>query len=63
MNVKKYRENLKISQKDIASKLKMTQQAYSRKERGIRKFTIDEAFKLEDILKVSIRELFEEDSQ
>lgn len=61
MNIKKHRENRKISQKEIAAKLGMTQQAYSLKENQKRQFTIEEALLLEEILGVSIRELFKND--
>lgn len=60
MNIKKYRKQANLSQEEVACKLGITQQAYSYKERGDRKFTIDEAFKLEEVLGVSIYELFED---
>ena len=60
MNIKKYRKQANLSQVEVACKLGMTQQAYSYKEMGDRKFTIDEAFKLEEVLGVSIYELFED---
>lgn len=63
MNVKKYREGLAITQKEMASRLNITQQAYSRKEKGLRGFTIGEALLLEEILGVSIKELFKDDNE
>lgn len=62
MNVKTYREKLAITQKEMASKLGITQQAYSRKEKGLRGFTIEEALLLEEILGVSIKELFKKEN-
>ncbi|RIZ57447.1 XRE family transcriptional regulator [Paraclostridium bifermentans] len=44
----------------MAKKLGITQQAYSRKERGERKFFVDEGFILEETLNVPLRELFKE---
>lgn len=58
VNVKKYREDSSITQKEMALKLNITQQAYSRKEKGLRGFTVEEALLLEEILGVSIKELF-----
>lgn len=62
MNVKRYREGLAITQKEMASKLGITQQAYSRKEKGLRGFTIEEALLLEEMLGVSIKELFKKEN-
>ncbi|WP_250674421.1 helix-turn-helix transcriptional regulator (plasmid) [Paraclostridium ghonii] len=57
-NIKIYREKLNITQKEMAERLGITQQAYSRKERGERSFSIEEAIMLEDILKVPVKDLF-----
>lgn len=57
-NIKEYREQLNITQMEMAERLGITQQAYSRKERGERSFSIEEAIMLEDILKVPIKDLF-----
>lgn len=57
-SVKKYRDKNNITQEEMAKKLGITQQAYSRKERGERKFFVDEGFILEETLNVPLRELF-----
>lgn len=59
-SIKKYREEKNITQEEMAKRLGISQQAYSRKERGERKFLIDEGFVLEETLNVPLRELFKE---
>lgn len=60
MNVRYYRDKKNLTQKQVGEILGLSQKGFSKKERGDRKFTIDEALKLEEILGVSIYELFKE---
>lgn len=57
-NVKEYRKEKCYTQKEMAKYLGIEQGSYSDKERGRRGFTIEEALLLEEILGVSIKELF-----
>lgn len=60
MQVKEYRLMKKYTQKYMADKLEITQEAYSHKENGKRGFTVQELFMLEEILDTSINELFKD---
>ena len=56
--LRELRESRDITQTKIAAMLNLTLAAYSRKEKGTRGFTIDEAKKLSKIFKVTFEELF-----
>lgn len=55
--MREYRKKIGLSQKEVAAKLEITQQAYGQKENGRRKFTIDELFKLEEIFMTDVYEM------
>ena len=59
-NVKEYRKKKGYTQKEIADTLKIKQASYSDKERGRRGFTVEELLQLEDILGVSISDMFKD---
>lgn len=60
MNIEKFRLDKGYTQDFIASKLNMTQSAYSQKECGKRRFKMEELFALEILLGVSVSEMFAE---
>ena len=60
MKVKEYRVIRGYTQAELASLMGLSQQAYSKKERGDREFKIEEIRKLKKILNVSYEELFNE---
>lgn len=60
MKVKEYRVIKGLTQNELSNLLGITQQAYSRKERGERSFTIEEIKKLKQIFNISYEELFGE---
>lgn len=59
-NIKEYRKEKGYTQKEIADILGIKQASYSDKERGRRGFTVEELLQLEDILGVSISDMFKE---
>lgn len=59
-NIKEYRKKKGYTQKEIADILGIKQASYSDKERGRRGFTVEELLQLEDILGVSISDMFKE---
>lgn len=59
-NIKEYRKKKGYTQKEIADTLKIKQASYSDKERGRRGFTVEELLQLEDILGVSISDMFKD---
>lgn len=59
MRVKEFRELKGYTQQQMADIIGINRSAYTRKEKGNRRFSIEEAFVLEKILGVSIQELFE----
>lgn len=61
MNVKEYRVKKGYTQNELSELIGITQQTYSKKERGERSFTLDEVKKLKKILNISYEELFGED--
>lgn len=61
MKVKEYRIIKGFTQNELSELIGITQQTYSKKERGERSFTLDEVKKLKKILNVSYEELFGED--
>ena len=61
MKVKEYRIIKGFTQNELSELIGITQQAYSKKERGERSFTLDEVKKLKKILNISYEELFGED--
>jgi transcriptional regulator with XRE-family HTH domain len=58
MKVKEHREAKGMTQVEIAKMLGIGQNVYSRKENGLRGFTVKELLLLEKILEASISELF-----
>lgn len=56
-NVKEIRLSKNIKQCNVAKSLNITPAAYSRKENGLRKFTIDEYRELAELFNVRIEEL------
>ncbi|MFE3573733.1 helix-turn-helix transcriptional regulator [Lysinibacillus sp. NPDC059133] len=56
-----YRKKADISQEEVAATLNMTRQTYSKKERMISKFELNEAIALANLFNVSVSELFEEE--
>lgn len=54
-NLKKAREDKKITQKEISSKIEISQQAYSLIENGNNQPSLSVAFKIADILEKDIR--------
>lgn len=58
MKVREYRKKKALTQTEIAKMLGIRQDAYSKKERGIIGFNVEELLLLEDILGASISELF-----
>ncbi|HLR34063.1 MAG TPA: helix-turn-helix transcriptional regulator [Tissierellales bacterium] len=61
MKVKEYRIIKGFTQNELSELIGITQQTYSKKERGERSFTLDEVKKLKKILNISYEELFGED--
>lgn len=61
MNVKEYRVKKGYTQNELSELIGITQQTYSKKERGERSFTLDEVKKLKKILNISYEELLGED--
>lgn len=61
MKVKEYRIIKGFTQNELSKLIGITQQTYSKKERGERSFTLDEVKKLKKILNISYEELFGED--
>ena len=61
MKVKQYRIIKGFTQNELSELIGITQQTYSKKERGERSFTLDEVKKLKKILNISYEELFGED--
>ena len=59
-NIKEYRKKKGYTQKEIADTLGIKQASYSDKERGRRGFTVEELLQLEDILGVSISDMFKD---
>lgn len=59
-NIKEYRKKKGYTQKEIADILEIKQASYSDKERGRRGFTVEELLQLEDILGVSISDMFKD---
>lgn len=57
-NLKKAREEKKITQREISSKIGISQQAYSLIENGKNQPSLSVAFKIADILEKDIRQLF-----
>lgn len=57
-NLKKAREEKKITQREISSKIGISQQAYSLIENGNNQPSLSVAFKIADILDKDIRQLF-----
>ncbi|MFZ7120726.1 MAG: helix-turn-helix transcriptional regulator [Eubacteriaceae bacterium] len=57
--VRELRENAGLTQGDMASLLGLTSiNAYSMKERGQRRFSLEEAKKISDIFKMKIEDIF-----
>ncbi|TSJ39552.1 helix-turn-helix transcriptional regulator [Mucilaginibacter corticis] len=50
MNIRLRRENLHYSQEYVASKLKLTQHAYSKIECGVTKITLERLVQISDVL-------------
>ena len=61
MKVKEYRIIKGFTQNELSELIGITQQTYSKKERGERSFTLDEVKKKKKILNISYEELFGED--
>ena len=61
MKVKEYRIIKGFTQNELSELIGITQQTYSKKERGEKSFTLDEVKKLKKILNISYEELFGED--
>lgn len=61
MKVKEYRIIKGFTQNELSELIGITQQTYSKKERGERSFTLDEVKKLKKILNISYEKLFGED--
>ena len=61
MKDKEYRIIKGFTQNELSELIGITQQTYSKKERGERSFTLDEVKKLKKILNISYEELFGED--
>ena len=57
LKVREYRKLNGYNQEDLARLLSITQSAYSRKENGKRRFTMDEITKLKDIFRVTCDDL------
>ncbi|MDY4128672.1 helix-turn-helix transcriptional regulator [Peptostreptococcus porci] len=56
--LKKVREEKNITQKEISSKVGISQQAYSLIEKGINQPSLNVAFKIADFLDSDVRQLF-----
>ncbi|QEZ68026.1 XRE family transcriptional regulator [Paraclostridium bifermentans] len=56
--LKKMRLQSGLKQKDIAKKLGIAPNSYSDKENGNRKFTIQEAIRICEILECDVKEIF-----
>ena len=57
-SLKVIRKESNLTQEDVARMLGLTRQAYSHKEKGIRKFSIEEALALSDIFNTDVRNIF-----
>lgn len=57
LNIRELREDKGLTQECIASMLNITQGSYCKKEKGYRKFKVDELIKLKDILGVELEEV------
>lgn len=58
MRFKEFRENKKLSQKELASILGITQGSYSKKESGSRSFTTEELIVLENLYDCTLKDLY-----
>ena len=58
LKLKSYRKEKRLSQTKMAEKIGIDRTSYTLKENGDRKFTLEEAKIISDILGVSIEELF-----
>lgn len=58
MELKYLRVKNGLTQEETAKILNMTTATYSRKENGIREFSINEAKKISDLFNTSIEEIF-----
>lgn len=58
-NIQQARKDKNLTQKEVALKLHMTQQQYSRFENGIFELNYDQILKICDILDISPNELFD----
>lgn len=56
--LKSLRTSNNINQKEMANKLGMPVNTYCGKENGQRKFTLDEAFEISNILNKDIKDIF-----
>ena len=57
-NLKVIRKKNNLTQMDVAEMLGLTRQAYSHKEKGIRKFSIEEAIILSDAFGTDVKNIF-----
>lgn len=58
-NIKRVRDNKRVSQTDMAEKLGIAQNNYGRIERGLTELTVDRLYKIAEILEVSVADLLE----
>lgn len=56
--LKEHREDHDITQKEVANTLHLTIAAYSRKEKGTRAITLEEAKKIAEFFNVPFEEIF-----
>ena len=59
--IAKVREELKLTQAYVADTIGLVRNIYSRKERGIILISLDEAYKISNVLGMSMEELFFQD--
>lgn len=59
-NIKLKRKRLRsgFTQQMLADAINISLSAYCKKENGINKFTVDEAFKIAELLKCDIKDIF-----
>lgn len=57
-NIKKFRLEIGLTQERVAEILRMPKSTYASKENGQRRFSVEEAIELSEVLKKEIRDIF-----
>ena len=59
MTLKGLRANVNMTQDAVAKYLGISRQSWRNKEKGLNKLTFEEGFKLSDLFKVSIEDIYQ----